>query len=112
MVLAESFLSLFPYRLPSYLQQYEKGVTPLSSTPTVVGIVIAYLITIFGIQAALKGHKPYKFTFLFQLHNIVLSIGSGLLLVFMLEEVIPLLFNVGIFDSICARSSWTPVSIS
>jgi len=108
MVLADFILSVIPYRLPSYLQQYEKGVTPLSSTPTVLGVIIAYLVTIFGIQAAIKDHQPYKCTFLFQSHNMFLSLGSGLLLACMLEEAIPLFLNVGPFNAICARSSWTP----
>ncbi|KAF8309873.1 fatty acid elongase [Cantharellus anzutake] len=108
MGLADLILSVVPYRLPPYLRQYEKGVTPLSTTPIVVGIIVAYLITIFGIQAAMKPYQPYKLTFLFQVHNMFLSLGSGLLLACMLEEVIPLLFNAGMFGAICHTSSWTP----
>ena len=67
-----------PITLPKYLTQYVPGETPMSTLPTVVLGLAAYLATIFSIQHLMRDHKPYKLTALFQLHNVLLTGGSGL----------------------------------
>jgi fatty acid elongase 3 len=43
------------------------------------------------------------------LHNLLLSAGSALLLACMVEELLPIIWNEGLFAGICAHSSWTSV---
>ena len=65
------------------------------------------------------------------LHNVLLSAGSAILLLLMIEEVrryalngstrphasfdgqlLPIVYNHGPFAGICANESWTPVRLS
>ena len=42
------------------------------------------------------------------LHNILLSLGSLWLLLLMIEQVAPIVYNHGAFYSICHVNAWTP----
>ncbi|KAL0581608.1 Fatty acyl-CoA elongase/Polyunsaturated fatty acid specific elongation enzyme [Marasmius crinis-equi] len=106
--LADFLQAYIPVSLPPHLYSYVHGKTPLSTTPTVVGVLASYLIVIFGIQALMKNHPPQKLNTLFQAHNVILSSGSALLLVLMLEEILPIVWKHGVFYGICNEKSWTP----
>lgn len=109
-MLADALVSLAgPVRLPHYLTHFVAGKTPLSLFPAVVTALSGYLAVIFGIQELMKNRKPMKLTLLFQAHNIILSLGSGLLLLLMIEEIVPILWRAGLFGAICNVESWTPV---
>ncbi|KAF5314067.1 hypothetical protein D9611_006810 [Ephemerocybe angulata] len=106
--LADLILATVPYRLPLHLYTYVPGTSPLS-TDTVVGVaLVSYLATIFGIQALMKNQQPRKLTALFQIHNVILSSGSLLLLALMLEEIVPIMYKQGLHAALCDASSWTP----
>lgn len=109
--LADFLLSCIPFRPPRYLSSYVVGQTPLSTTPVVVTALAGYLAVIFGIQAFMTNRQPYKLTTLFQIHNIILSSGSALLLVLMLEEIFPRFLKHGLFSALCSVEAWTPVSV-
>ncbi|KII86437.1 hypothetical protein PLICRDRAFT_700491 [Plicaturopsis crispa FD-325 SS-3] len=94
--------------LPSYLVSYIPGQTPLSTAPTVFTALAGYLATIFGLREVMKDRQPQKLNALFQVHNVILSGGSLILLVLMLEEILPIVWNHGIYYAICAEESWTP----
>jgi len=106
--LADFLLALFPFRLPTHYASYVQGKTPLSTTPAVVASLIFYLTIIFGVQAYMTNKQPQKLTTLFQAHNIILSGGSFVLLILMLEEVIPIMWTKGIFNAVCSDEAWTP----
>ncbi|KAI5481200.1 fatty acid elongase 2 [Pseudohyphozyma bogoriensis] len=105
-----STLSALPFpNIPSYyLQEWQPGKTPLSTTPQVAAALAAYLAIIFTGQHLMKDRKAMKLKGLFMVHNALLSIGSGLVLACMLEELIPLLARDGFLASICSPKSWTP----
>ncbi|KAK7468902.1 Fatty acyl-CoA elongase/Polyunsaturated fatty acid specific elongation enzyme [Stygiomarasmius scandens] len=107
MALADFLLAHAPFSLPPHLYSYIPGQTPLSTTSTVVSTLIGYLVVIFGIQAAMKNHPPQKLNTLFQIHNVILSSGSLLLLVLMLEEIVPIIWKEGLFYSMCGEGAWT-----
>ncbi|THV04953.1 GNS1/SUR4 membrane protein [Dendrothele bispora CBS 962.96] len=107
MVLADFIVAHVPVSLPRHLYSYIPGETPLSTTPTVVSTLIGYLVVIFGIQAAMKNRPPQKLNTLFQIHNVILSSGSLLLLVLMLEEILPIVWKHGLFYGMCAEGAWT-----
>ena len=98
--------------LPYHLTHYVRGATPLSTQPVVLSVLAAYLATIFGIREIMKTRQPQKLTFLFQVHNAVLSSGSALLLALMLEEIIPIYWRHGVFTALCGSQAWTEVGIS
>ena len=98
-----------PFTLPYYLTHYVAGQTPISTSKEVGTALVSYLAIIFGLQELMKTRQPLKLNGLFQLHNVILTLGSGLLLACMAEEVIPLLWRLGVFGAACSQKSWTPV---
>jgi fatty acid elongase 3 len=109
--LADLLLAYIPYRLPTHLYSYVSEVTPLSTDKAVLSALATYLVTIFSIQAFMKSRQPLKLTTLFQIHNVILSSGSALLLALMLEEILPVVWNRGLYHAICAAEAWSPVSV-
>lgn len=107
--LADFLLANIPFRLPTHLSSYVEGVTPLSTTPAVLAALSSYLAVIFGTQFFMKSQQPRKLTTLFQIHNVLLSSGSLLLLALMLEEIIPKIWTHGLHFSLCDEKSWTSV---
>lgn len=109
MSLANFLVAHAPFTLPRHLYSYVEGQTPLSTPPVVFGSLVGYLALIFGIQAAMKNRQPQRLNTLFQAHNIILSGGSLLLLVLLVEEIVPIIWKNGIFHALCADEAWTPV---
>ena len=109
-MLADLLLSFPVPRPPTYLTSYQPGVTPLSTVPSVATTVAIYLSLVFGIHTYQKDRAPKKLNTLFQIHNILLSSVSGLLLVLILEEILPTLWNKGVFYAFCSADAWTEVS--
>jgi fatty acid elongase 3 len=106
--LADFLLKYAPLpNLPYHLTHYVRGATPLSTQPVVLGFLAGYLATIFGIREIMKTRQPQKLTFLFQVHNALLSSGSALLLVLMLEEILPIYWRHGVFQALCGARAWT-----
>jgi fatty acid elongase 3 len=112
MSLADFIEKNVPFTLPHYLTHYVAGQTPISTNKAVATALVSYLAIIFGLQELMKTRQPLKLNVLFQLHNAILTIGSGLLLACMAEEVIPILWRTGLFNAICSEKSWTPVRIA
>lgn len=108
--LADLLLAYAPLpTLPHYLTHYVPGQTPLSTTPQVVSALVGYLAVVFGLRELMKDREPLSLKPLFRLHNILLSGGSLLLLVLMLEEVLPIVWKHGLFYAICNGAAWTQV---
>ncbi|KAF9652012.1 GNS1/SUR4 membrane protein [Thelephora ganbajun] len=101
----EKNLSFSP---PHYITHYVAGQTPISTSKEVGTALVSYLAIIFGIQEFMKTRQPLKLNTLFRLHNVVLTLGSGLLLACMVEEVVPLIRRSGLFGAACSAKSWTP----
>lgn len=117
MKLADLILQTYPslpLLVPLYLKEWTPGQTPLSTTPVVVTIMVGYLTTIFSIRYYMdaSGRPPFVMNALFRAHNILLSAGSGVLLVLMAEEIGPVLLQRGLRGAICDTEAWTPVSTS
>jgi fatty acid elongase 3 len=111
--LADFLLSYVPLpTLPPYLTSFIPGQTPLSTFPAVVTSLVGYLAAIFGIQAIMIDRRPKTLQFIFQAHNAILSAGSLLLLALLLEEIIPVWWNQGLFAALCAEGSWNSVCLS
>ncbi|ORX91064.1 GNS1/SUR4 membrane protein [Basidiobolus meristosporus CBS 931.73] len=87
--------------------KFVEGVTPLSTVPEVAGTCILYLVVIFGGQYLMKNRKPFQLEFLFKLHNLFLTTLSAALLLLIAENIIPIVWNEGVYGSVCNQSSWT-----
>ncbi|XBW37063.1 hypothetical protein QEN19_002641 [Hanseniaspora menglaensis] len=75
-----------------------------------IAAIIVYYIIIFGGQFLIKatGAKPFKLNKLFQLHNLILTSGSLILLLLIAEQVIPLVYYHGLFYAICSPQAFAP----
>jgi fatty acid elongase 3 len=111
MSLADFIEKTVPLPLPHYITHYVAGQTPISTSKEVGTALVSYLAVIFGLQELMKTRQPLKLNAFFQLHNVVLTLGSGLLLACMAEEVVPILWRTGLFNAVCSTKSWTPVCI-
>jgi len=98
---------VLPYLPESYVS-WKPSVTPLSTWPAVSAALVMYLSTIFGIQSLLKDQQPKRLNTLFQVHNVFLCLGSGILLVLMVEEIAPIIWKYGVFYAFCGEGAWTP----
>ncbi|KAI9593987.1 fatty acid elongase [Syncephalis fuscata] len=87
--------------------RFKVGTTPLSTWTEVIAVGIGYLGVIFGIQAMMRNRAPISFPLLSRLHNLALSLGSGLLLALILEQIIPVVLAKGFGWAVCERASWT-----
>ncbi|KAG8906107.1 hypothetical protein FRB99_007568 [Tulasnella sp. 403] len=106
--ISDTIESAFPFSLPVWFTSYHQEVTPLSTWPSVATAIAVYLGTIFGLREIMRDRAPLKLNTLFQLHNLILTTGSGLLLAVMLEEIVPIVWNNGLFYGICGYGAWTP----
>ena len=71
--------------------------------------IIFYYIVIFGGRELMRNRPAFKLNGLFMIHNFYLTAISGCLLALFLEQVIPTVFNHGIFYAICdVKGGWTP----
>ena len=112
MGLADLIVTYSPLPLsavPKHLTSWQPGITPLSTTPAVLSTMAVYLTTIFSIQYLMRDTQPYVLLTWFRAHNIILSLGSALLLALMLEEIVPILLQHGLRYAICDSAAWTPV---
>ncbi|KAG0335536.1 hypothetical protein BG000_007443 [Podila horticola] len=86
---------------------FQEGVAPLSTQAEVAMWTITYLIVIFGGRQIMKNQDAFKLKHLFILHNFLLTIASGALLVLFIENLAPILARHGLFYAICNEGAWT-----
>ncbi|OKL63161.1 putative elongation of fatty acids protein 1 [Talaromyces atroroseus] len=87
--------------------QFVQGKTPMSTFKE-TGVMIAfYYLTIYTGWRWMKNREPYKLSTLFKIHNFVLTAVSGGLLVLFLEQLVPSLWNHGLYNCICSKPGWT-----
>ncbi|CAD1809072.1 Elongation of fatty acids protein 3 [Candida parapsilosis] len=74
-----------------------------------ISIIIVYYIVIFGGREVINKFKlpALKLNFLFQLHNIVLTLLSLSLLLLCIEQLVPMLYHHGLFYAICDKGAFT-----
>ncbi|KAN0061347.1 Fatty acyl-CoA elongase/Polyunsaturated fatty acid specific elongation enzyme [Thecaphora frezii] len=112
-IIYDSVVAALPRSLtanvPTYLLAWEAGKTPLSTLPGLVAAIMTYLAVIFGGRELMKNRPAFtssiKIPFL--IHNLALTFGSGLLLVLMLEEIVPIWRRNGFYYAICGEGAWT-----
>ncbi|GMM56672.1 fatty acid elongase [Maudiozyma humilis] len=87
--------------------EFVEGKLLLSTFPEVAAAIATYYLVIFGGRALLKNTTPLKFNCLFQIHNLMLSSGSLVLLTLFIEQLTPMLVRHGVYWTICNIGAWT-----
>lgn len=84
------------------------GQTPMGTMKQAGSMIIAYYAIIFGGREIMRPFGAFKLRLLFQLHNLILTLISGALLALFVEQLVPTLYNHGLFYGICAyEGGWT-----
>lgn len=112
--LADFIISFVPAdRIPTHLISYIPGKTPFSTWPTVISMAVTYLVLVFGTRETMKDKPPLKLTTLFRAHNLILSVGSLILMALIGEEVFSnwLKPEIGTYGTLCAIEAYTKVGI-
>ncbi|CAO3576623.1 unnamed protein product [Absidia cylindrospora] len=94
---------------PASAFSFTPGVTPFASFNEVVLSCALYFLVIFGGQYLLKrlpAFKPQVLKLPFQIHNALLTIVSGALLMLVVEQTLPKYHANGFFHTICKADAW------
>src|SRR5262249_36783059 len=92
---------------PAHKFHFVQGQTPLSTLPASLGIITAYYVVIFSGKKFMEDKAPMKLNALFQIHNVFLTLLSGILLALFIEQLLPILLRHGVFYGICSAESYT-----
>lgn len=87
--------------------QYVQGRTFLSTPHETAAAITLYYAVVYGSQWLLRDTRPFALKPFSQLHNLLLSTLSLILLILMLEQCLPIVFSHGIRFAICDEHAWT-----
>ncbi|KAI1463219.1 GNS1/SUR4 membrane protein [Daldinia caldariorum] len=87
--------------------KFAQGVTPMSTLTETVGMIVLYLVVIFGGREFMRNREPLKLNGLFKAHNLFLTLLSGGLLVLFIEQLVPTIWKHGLYQNICDAEGWT-----
>lgn len=87
--------------------RFRPGETPLSTLKETVGMIVLYLVVVFGGREIMRSREPLKLNGPFMAHNFILTVVSGALLVLFGEQLLPTLWKHGLYENICGGSGWT-----
>lgn len=84
------------------------GQIPLSSLRPVLATLVAYYVIILGGREVMRSREAKQLNNLFILHNLGLTIVSGVLLLLLVEQIFPTIVRKGIFSAVChLDAGWT-----
>jgi len=85
-----------------------EGTTPMTTLKETVILIATYYFVIFAGREIMRDRPAFKLNDPFLLHNFCLTVISGALLALFLEQLVPTVWNHGVFHSICGVGGWTP----
>jgi hypothetical protein len=87
---------------------FQPRVTPMSTMKETAALIFTYYVVIFGGRELMRDRPAFKLNLPFMIHNFYLTSISGILLALFAEELIPTLYNKGLFFAICdVKGGWT-----
>ena len=88
--------------------RFAAGELPMSTLPQVATVLISYYIVVFGGRELMKRREPFVLKYPFLVHNLYLTIISGVLLALFIEQLLPIVARNGVFFAICNhKGGWT-----
>ncbi|TVY93517.1 Elongation of fatty acids protein [Lachnellula willkommii] len=103
----KAFTTLMGYHPQDFA--FEPRVTPMSTLKQTAIMITVYYTVIFGGRELMRNRPAFKLNGLFMIHNFYLTTISAILLVLFTEQLIPTVYNHGIFYAICdVKGGWTP----
>lgn len=103
----QAFTALMGYHPQDF--DFQPRVTPMSTLKQSTIMIAVYYIVILGGREIMRNRPALKLNGLFMCHNFGLTAISGILLALFLEQLIPTVYNHGIFYAICdVKGGWTP----
>jgi len=102
----KAYSTVFGY--PPTEFKFEVGKTPMSTFKQTATTLIAYYVTIFGGRELMKRRQPFVLNGAFMVHNLYLTIISGVLLALFIEQLLSTVVRNGVFYAICnTDGGWT-----
>jgi fatty acid elongase 3 len=92
---------------PAASFRINEGKTPMTTSKETAIVITLYYVIILGGRELMRTRPAYKLNDLFLIHNFYLTVISGALLALFVEQLIPSIWNYGVFDAICGGSGWT-----
>lgn len=93
---------------PPEMFEVVEGTTPMATLKETAILIATYYFIIFAGREIMRDRPAFKLNDPFLLHNFCLTVISGALLALFLEQLVPTLWNHGVFHSICGAGGWTP----
>jgi len=71
--------------------------------------ILTYYVVIFGGREIMRNRPAFKLNLPFMIHNFYLTSISAILLSLFIEQLVPTVYNHGVFYAICdVKGGWTP----
>jgi fatty acid elongase 3 len=88
--------------------RFVQGKTPMSTLTATLTTLITYYVVIFGGREVMRGREAKELNGLFKVHNLGLTIISGVLLVLFVEQLVPTVARRGVLYAVCSHGGgWT-----
>jgi len=92
---------------PAEQFDFVPGKSPIGTLNETVGVIVLYYAVILGGREWMRNRPAYKLNTLFKMHNFILTVISGSLLILFAEQLIPTLRQGGLYNAICGSGGWT-----
>ena len=103
----KAFTTVMGYHAQDFA--FEPRVTPMSTLKQTSIMITLYYIVIFGGRELMRNRPAFKLNWPFMIHNFYLTSISAILLALFTEQLVPTVYNHGIFYAICdVKGGWTP----
>ncbi|KAL1621653.1 Fatty acyl-CoA elongase/Polyunsaturated fatty acid specific elongation enzyme [Neofusicoccum ribis] len=87
---------------------FEPEKTPFATINETAAMLVVYYVTIFGGRELMRDRPAFELKLPFMAHNFFLTALSGGLLALFLEQLVPTVWQRGVYSSVCDGSAgWT-----
>lgn len=87
--------------------EFVPGKSAFGTLNEAIAVTVLYYAIILGGREWMRNRPAYKLNTLFKIHNFILTVISGSLLVLFAEQLIPTIQEGGLYNAICGTGGWT-----